>query len=118
MRLRQLSLLRKKIYLLKGKRNQWERIVLGRSPMVPASLLARRLRTGAPVVTIFPRRFTESRHRYVRRGRWIITAAGATGKIQKAMAAWVKVNKEIEKGYVRRTSALRVLAGGTAGRPE
>jgi hypothetical protein len=116
MKLKQLSLLRKKVYLLKGKRNQWERIALGRSPMVPASLLARRLRPGAPVVYYLSASIQgESRHRYVRRAEvdHYRQRAQAWQKFQKAMASWVKVNREIEKA-LRQIGRLRCepLPGG------
>ncbi len=109
MDLKQLSLLRKKIHLLKGKRSQWERIALGRSPMVPASLLARRLRPGAPAVYYLSASIQgESRHRYVRRGEmdYYRQRAQAWQKFQKAMASWVKVNKEVEKA-LRELGRLR-----------
>jgi hypothetical protein len=120
MKLKQLSLLRKKVYLLKGKRNQWERIALGRSPMVPASLLARRLRPGAPVVYYLSASIQgESRHRYVRRAEVDHYRQGAQAwqKFQKAMASWVKVNREIEKA-LRQIGRLRceALPGGGGAR--
>ena len=116
MDLKQLSLLRKKIHLLKGKRNQLERIALGRSSMVPASLLARRLRPGAPVVYYLSASIQgESRHRYVRRGEvdYYRQRAQAWQKCQKAMACWVKVSKEMEKA-LRQIGRLRCepLPGG------
>src|SRR5512136_1815087 len=100
MDLRQLSLLRKKIHLLRGKRNRLERIALGRSPLVPASLLARRLRPGAAVAYYLSASIEgESRHRYVRRGEvdYYRQRSQAWQRFQKAMASWVKVNKEVEK---------------------
>jgi hypothetical protein len=120
MKLKQLSLLRKKVYLLKGKRNQWERIALGRSPLVPASLLARRLRPGAPVVYYLSASIQgESRHRYVRRAEvgHYRQRAQAWQKFQKAMASWVKVNREIEKA-LRQIGRLRCepLPGGGGAR--
>lgn len=122
MRLKQLSLRRKKVYLLKGKRNQWERIALGRSPLVSASLLARRLRPGAPIAYYLSASIQgESRHRYVRRGEvdYYRQRAQAWQKFQKAMASWVKVNKEIEK-ELRQIGRLRCepLPGGRRSRQE
>ena len=122
MNLKQLSLLRKKVRLLKGKRSQWERIVLGRLPMVPASLLARRLRPGAPVVYYLSASIQgASRHRYVRRGEvdYYRQRSQAWQKFEKAMASWVKVNKEIEKG-LRQIGRLRCepLPGGRRAREE
>jgi len=116
MDLKQLSRLRKKIHFLKGKRNQWEQIALGRSPLVPASLLARRLRPGAPVVYYLSASIQgESRHRYVRRGEvdYYRPRAQAWQKFQQAMASWVKVNKEVEK-TLRQLGRLRCepLPGG------
>jgi len=123
MNLKQLSLLRKKIHLLKGQRNQWERIVLGRSPMVPASLLVRRLRAGAPAVYYLSGSIQgESRHRYVRRGEvgYYRSRAQAWKKFQQAMASWVKVNKEVEKA-LRQLGRLRcepLPGGGGRGKKE
>ena len=122
MNLKQLSLLRKKVRLLQGKRSQWERIALGRLPMVPASLLARRLRPGAPVVYYLSASIQgESRHRYVRRGEvdYYRQRSQAWQKFQKAMASWVRVNKEIEKG-LRQIGRLRCepLPGGRRAREE
>ena len=122
MDLKQLSFLRKKVHLLKGKRNQLERIALGRSSMVPASLLARRLRPGAPVVYYLSASIQgESRHRYVRRGEvdYYRQRAQAWQKCQKAMASWVKVSKEMEKA-LRQIGRLRCepLPGGRRAREE
>jgi hypothetical protein len=122
MKLKRLSLLRKKVHLLAGKRNQWERIVLGRSPMVPGSLLARRLRPGAPVAYYLSASIQgESRHRYVRRAEvdYYRQRAQAWQRFQKAMASWVKVNKEIEK-ELRQIGRLRCesLPGGRRAREE
>jgi hypothetical protein len=116
MDLRHLSLLRKKIHLLRGKRNRLERVALGRSSMVPASLLARRLRPGAPVAYYLSASIEgESRHRYVRRGRvdYYRQRSQAWQRFQKAMASWVKVNKEMEKA-LRQIGRLRCepLPGG------
>lgn len=122
MDLRQLSLLRKKIHLLKGQRNRLERIAQGRSSMVPASLLARRFRPGAPVAYYLSASIEgESRHRYVRRGEvdYYRQRAQAWQKFQKAMASWVKVSKEMEKA-LRQIGRLRCepLPGGRGAKDE
>lgn len=109
MDLKRLSFLRRKIHLLKGKRGQLEWIALGRSPMVPASLLARRFRPGAPVAYYLSASIGgESRHRYVRRGEedYYRQRSQAWQRFQKAMASWVKVNKEMEKA-LRQIGRLR-----------
>jgi hypothetical protein len=116
MDLKQLSLLRKKIHLLKVKRNQLERIALGRSAMVPASLLARRFRPGAPVAYYLSASIHgESRHRYVRRAEvgYYCQRSQAWQKFQKAIASWVKMNREMEKA-LRQIGRLRCesLPGG------
>jgi hypothetical protein len=116
MDLKQLSVLRKKIHFLKVKRNRLERIALGRSAMVPASLLARRFRTGAPVAYYLSASVQgESRHRYVRRAEvdYYRRRSQAWQKFQKAMASWVKVNREMEK-ELRQIGRLRCepLPGG------
>ena len=77
--------------------------------MVPASLLARRLRPRAPVAYYLSASIQgQSRHRYVRRGEvdYYRQRAQAWQNFQKAMAAWVKVNKEIEK-ELRQIGRLR-----------
>ena len=122
MDLKQLSFLRKKVHLLTRKRSQWERIALGRSPMVPASLLARRLRPGAPVVYYLSASIQgESRHRYVRRGEvdYYCQRSQAWQRFQKAMASWVKVNREMEK-ELRQIGRLRCepLPGGRRAKEE
>jgi hypothetical protein len=85
--------------------------------MVPASLLARRLRPGAPAVYYLSASIQgESRHRYVRRGEvdYYRQRAQAWQKFQKAMASWVKVNKEVEKA-LRQLGRLRRDAWGGGG---
>lgn len=82
---------------------------MGRSPLVPASLLVRRLRPGAPAVYYLSASIQgESRHRYVRRGEvdYYRSRAQAWQKFQQAMASWVKVNKEVEK-TLRQLGRLR-----------
>ena len=89
---------------------------MGRSAMVPASLIPRRFRPGAPVVYYLSASIQgESRHRYVRKGEvaYWRQRAGAWQRFQKAMASWVKVSKEIEK-ELRQIGRLRceALPGG------
>ena len=100
MNLKRLSFHRQKVYHLTTQRDRLERIVLGRSAMVPASLIPRRFRPGGPVVYYLSASIRgESRHRYVRKGEvaYWRQRARAWQRFQKAMAAWVKVSKEIEK---------------------
>ena len=113
---KQLSLHRQRVHLLTSRRNRLERIALGRSAMVPASLIPRRFRPGGPVVYYLSGSIRgESRHRYVRKREVAYWGprAQAWQKFQKAMAAWVKVNKEIEK-ELRQIGRLRCdpLPGG------
>lgn len=116
MNLMVLSFHRKKVSLLIRKRGQLERIAMGRSPMVAASFLPRRLRAGAPVVYYLSASIQgESRHRYVRKGEvqyWRKRALAWKGFI-KAMASLVRVNREIEK-ELREIGRLRCepLPGG------
>jgi hypothetical protein len=73
---------------------------MGRSPMVAASFMPRRLRPRAPVVYYLSASIQgESRHRYVRKGEvpYWRNRALAWQRFMKAMASWVKVNREIEK---------------------
>jgi len=116
MNLKVLSFHRKKASLLIRKRAQLERIAMGRSPMVAASFMPRRLRPGAPVVYYLSASIQgESRHRYVRKGEveyWRKRAL-AWRRFMKALASWVKVNREIEK-ELREVGRLRCepLPGG------
>ena len=100
MDLKALSFHRKKVSLLSRKRGQLERVAMGRSPMVAGSFMARKLRPGGPVVYYLSASVQgESRHRYVRKGEveyWRKRAL-AWRRYMKAMASWVKVNREIEK---------------------
>jgi len=116
MNLKALSFHRKKASLLIRKRAQLERIAMGRSPMVAASFMPRRLSPGAPVVYYLSASIQgESRHRYVRKGEveyWRKRAL-AWRRFIKALASWVKVNREIEK-ELREVGRLRCepLPGG------
>jgi hypothetical protein len=94
---------------------------MGRGPMVAASFMPRRLRPGAPVVYYLSASIQgESRHRYVRKGEvqyWRRRALIWRG-FMKAMASWVKVNREIEK-ELREIGRLRcepLPGGGKGGR--
>lgn len=116
MNLREISIHRKKVSILKGKRERLERIAIGRSPMVPASFMPRRLRPGAPVVYYLSATIDgKSRHRYIRKGEveYWRKRAYAWRRFIKAIALWVKVNKEIEEG-LREIGRLRCeeLPGG------
>ena len=98
--LKEISRHRKTVSLLRRKRAHLERIALGRTPMVAASFMPRRLRPGGPVVYYLSASIRgESRHRYVRKGEveyWRKRALSWREFI-KALASWVKVNREIEK---------------------
>ena len=119
MNLKALSFHRKKVNLLIRKRGRFERIAMGRSPMVAASFMPRRLRSGAPVVYYLSASVQgESRHRYVRKREveyWRKRALAWRG-VMKVMASWVKVNREIEK-ELREVGRLRCepLPGGKWG---
>ena len=116
MNLEKLSFHRKKIQILRRKRNRLEAIGMGRTPMVAASFMPRRPRPSGPVVYYLSASIRgESRHRYVRKeevGYWRRRALAWRGFV-KAMASWVKVNKEIEK-ELREIGRLRceALPGG------
>ncbi len=119
MDLRVLSLHRKKVDVLMRKRARLERLTMERSPMVAASFMPRRLRPGGALVYYLSASVQgESRHRYVRKeevGYWRKRAL-AWRRFMKAMAAWVKVNREIEK-ELREIGRLRgePLPGGRQG---
>jgi hypothetical protein len=116
MDLKKISSYRKKVDVLRRKRNHLERILMGRSPMVAGSFIPRRFRPGAPLVYYLSASIRgESRHRYVRKAEvayWHQRAA-AWKKFIQAMAAWMKVNKEMEKA-LRKIGRLRCepLPGG------
>ena len=92
---------------------------MGRGPMVAASFMPRRLRPSGVVVYYLSASIRgESRHRYVRKGEveyWRKRALTWRG-VMKAMASWVKVNREIEK-ELREIGRLRCepLPGGGRG---
>ena len=119
MNLKLLSSHRKKANLLMRKRRQLERIAMGRAPMVAASFMARRLKPGGPLAHYLSASIEgESRHRYVRRAEvdcWRKRAMAWQAFI-KAMASWVKVNREIEE-ELREIGRLRCdpLPGGSKG---
>jgi hypothetical protein len=114
--LKTLSLHRKKASLLMRKRRQLERITMGRAPMVAASFMPRRLKPGGPLAHYLSASIQgKSRHRYVRKAEveyWRKRAL-AWQDFMKAMASWVKVNREIEK-ELRAIGRLRCdpLPGG------
>jgi len=118
MNLNALSLHRKKVSLLMRKRRQLERIAMGRSPMVAASFMPRRLTPGGPLAHYLSASIEgQSRHRYVRKSEveyWRKRAL-AWKDFLKAMASWVKVSREIEK-ELREIGRLRCepLPGGRA----
>jgi len=107
--LKVLSLHRKKVSLLIEKRRQLERVAMGRSPMVAASFMPRRLTPGGPLAHYLSASVEgESRHRYVRKSEvdyWRKRAL-AWKDFVLAMASWVKVNREIE-GELREIGRLR-----------
>jgi hypothetical protein len=119
MNLKTLSVRRQKVSLLIQKRARFERIAMGRGPMVAASFMPRRLRPGGSVVYYLSASIQgESRHRYVRKGEvqyWRRRALTWRG-FMKAMASWVKLNREIEK-ELREIGRLRCepLPGGDKG---
>jgi hypothetical protein len=87
-----------------------------RSALVAASFIPRRFKPGGPVAYYLSASIRgESRHRYIRQGEreyWRQRAL-AWRRFMKAMASWVKVNKEIEK-ELREIGRLRCepLPGG------
>ena len=116
MNLKVISLHRKKVSLLMRRRRELERIAMGRAPMVAASFMPRRPKPGGPLAHYLSASIQgESRHRYVRKAEvayWRKRAL-AWKEFLKAMASWVKVNREIEK-ELREIGRLRCepLPGG------
>jgi hypothetical protein len=121
--IKKLSIHRKKIRILRQKRNRLEETAMGRSPMVAASFMARRLRPDAPLVYYLSASIAgQSRHRYVRKGEveyWRKRAYGWKEFI-KAIASWVKVNRQIERELREigklRCEELPVKGGGKKGK--
>jgi len=116
MNLESLSFHRKRVSLLIRKRARFERIAMGRFPMVAASFMPRRLRPGGSLVYYLSASIQgESRHRYVRKGevQYWQKRALSWRKFLRAMTSWVKVSKEIEK-ELREIGRLRceALPGG------
>jgi len=82
---------------------------MGSSPMVAASFMGRRPRAEAPEVYYLSASIAgQSRHRYVRKGevQYWRKRASAWKEYIKAMALWVKINVEIERG-LREIGRLR-----------
>ncbi|MEW6618902.1 MAG: hypothetical protein AB1422_06085, partial [bacterium] len=70
MNFEEISIHRKKISILKKERDRFEEIAIGRSPMVAASFIPRRLRKDAPLVYYLSASIDgKTRHRYVRKGK-------------------------------------------------
>ena len=126
MNTKKISFHRKKISILRQKRNRLEDIAMGRSPMVAASFMARRLKPNAPLVYYLSASIAgQSRHRYVRKGEveYWRKRAYAWKEFIKAVASWVKVNRQIEKelreiGVLRceELPGVRKLKGAEKGR--
>lgn len=97
----QIAELRQKIRLLGGRRFTLERIAMGFVPMLQASLLERRFRRNGPAAYYLsiPHPQTTSRHRYVRKAdvEMIRRQTDAWREFSRAMAEWVRVNREIEQ---------------------
>ena len=121
MNLKTLSFHRQKVSLLIRRRARFERIAMGRSPMVAASFMPRKLRPAGLVVYYLSASIQgESRHRYVRKGEvpYWQKRAGAWRGFLRAMASWVKVNREIEKELreIGRFRCEPLPGGGRGGR--
>ena len=98
MDLKEISIRRKKVQMLCRKRKGLERIAMGREPMVAASFMPRRLRPGGLEVYYLSASIQgSSRHRYVRKAevRYWRKRALSWRAFMKAIASWVKLNREI-----------------------
>ena len=100
----QLARLRQRVRELKARRTALEYAAQKPHPMIAASLLERRFRPGAPPAYYLsiPSPKT-SRHLYVRKAHVEMTRrqAGAWREFSRALAEWVRVNREIES-HLRR----------------
>ena len=95
----QLARLRQEIRFLKGRRSTLERLAQDHQAMVPASLLERRFRPGAPPACYLSFAGPKtSRHRYVRKAEVELMRrqTGAWREFSRALAEWVRVNRQIE----------------------
>jgi hypothetical protein len=115
-----ISFHRKRVALLRKKRARLEQIAMGWSAMVAASFMPRRFRPGGPMVYYLSASIQgQSRHRYIRKGEveYWGERASSWRKFMRAMASWVKVNKEMEK-ELRELGRLRCepLPGGGGGK--
>ncbi|MEN8265283.1 MAG: hypothetical protein ABFR82_17690 [Nitrospirota bacterium] len=100
---------RKKLSILKQKRNRLEDVATGRSSMAAASFITRRVRPDAPLVYYLSASIAgQSRHRYVRKCEveYWRKRAYAWKEYIAAMASWVKINIQIEK-ELREVGRLR-----------
>ena len=74
---------------------------MGFVPLLPASLLERRFRKNGPVVYYLSISHPQStsRHRYVRKAdvETVRRQTEAWREFSRAMAEWVRVNKEVER---------------------
>lgn len=104
----QLSKLRQEVRALKARRNVLEHIAMQHNQLMAAYLLERRLRPRAPVAHYVSVPTPEgSRHLYIRKAavEEVRRQTDAWREFSKAMAEWVRVNKQIE-------DALRRLGSG------
>lgn len=95
-----LAKLRQEVRVLTGKRAALERLAMSFVPMVAASLLERRFRPGgAPAYYLSIHTPENSRHRYVRKDEldYYRRRAAHWREYVRAMADWVRVNREIER---------------------
>jgi len=96
----QLARLRQDIRALKARRLTLEHLAMAHQMMVPASLLERRFRPGAPPAYYLSFAGPKtSRHRYVRKADvdLIRRQTGAWREFSRSLAEWVRVNREIER---------------------
>jgi hypothetical protein len=100
MNMQKLSMRRHKIYQLKAKREELERLAQAHDNMVAGSLVERRFRPNGPAAYYLsiPTEHN-SWHRYIRKDELehFRIRAEAWRKFVHAMARWVLVNKAIEK---------------------
>ena len=95
----QLSKTRQRVRALKARRNVLEHVAMAHNPMVAASFIERRFKTGQTAYFLSIPTPQNSWHSYVRKADvdHYRRRAAAWREYVNAMAEWVRTNREIEQ---------------------